>query len=58
MGSFVDKKENHNIINNMNATLDSTNTIIAKNLNYVPLDVPPPREIPETEKYLRDRKEK
>jgi hypothetical protein len=29
-----------------------------KNLNYIPLDVPPPREIPETEKHLRDRKEK
>ncbi len=45
-------------MNQMNITIESTNTMLMKNLNYVALEVEPPREISEEEKHLRDRKEK
>ncbi|CDW71484.1 UNKNOWN [Stylonychia lemnae] len=51
-----ERKENQNI----NVNLSSQNTLAnnQNTYNLIPLDVDPPREIPDQEKILRDRKER
>ncbi len=58
VNSFAEKKENQNNLNSVLNKTEDASIVEAKNLNYYPLDVPPPRVIPDDERYMREKKEK
>ena len=56
-----DRKENRDIMNvtdNTNKTKMTTPAEPISEINFYEVDMPPPREIPEEEKILREKKEK
>jgi hypothetical protein len=62
--SHFNKKENQNNMNQTNyinqSSMNSTiNTIKMQQIqDHYPIEMPPPREMPDDERYLRERKEK